>query len=92
MNATRSISSALALSALAVASFGFAADDAFAAYKARVAAGTLTIRGDGASDKLALSLQPASPSTLQIAVKVVPATTRSASTRATACSPTSSSR
>jgi len=68
MNATRSISSALALSALAVASFGFAADDAFAAYKARVAAGTLTIRGDGASDKLALSLQPASPSTLQIDV------------------------
>ena len=40
-------------------------DLAQAAYSARVEAGTLTLRGDSASDKLALRLQPGSPGTLQ---------------------------
>ncbi len=63
---------ALALGALAgaflAASLGFAADDALAAYKAKVDGGTLTISGDGASDKLVLRLAPGSPNTLEVDV------------------------
>ena len=76
MNATHSaariarralLSSALAAAFLA-ASLGFAADDALAAYKARVAGGTLKLSGDGASDKLVLRLQSGSPTTLEVDV------------------------
>ena len=61
---------ALVLIALAgvflAATLGLAADPASAAYTARVEAGTLKVVGDGASDKLALRLQPGSPGLLQV--------------------------
>jgi Ca2+-binding RTX toxin-like protein len=46
----------------------FGSSPAHAAYKASVQNGTLRINGDGASDKLALRLQGASPTTLQVDV------------------------
>ena len=63
---------ALALSALAgafiAALLGFSAEPAFAAYNAKIKGGTLTISGDGASDKLVLRLQSGSPSILEVDV------------------------
>ena len=63
---------ALALGALTgalfAASLGFGADQALAAYTVRVDAGTLTIAGNGASDKLLLTFLGGSPSTLHVDV------------------------
>jgi Ca2+-binding RTX toxin-like protein len=47
---------------------GFAADPALASYDAHVQAGTLQIKGNGASDKLALRLDPNAPNILQVDV------------------------
>jgi Ca2+-binding RTX toxin-like protein len=47
---------------------GFAADPALASYDAHVNAGTLQITGNGASDKLALRLDPNAPNILQVDV------------------------
>ncbi|HKP17295.1 MAG TPA: calcium-binding protein [Gaiellaceae bacterium] len=62
----------LAVGGLAVAFvgvvFGLHAAPALAAYTARVQAGTLTVTGNGASDKLALHLDGLSPNTLQLDV------------------------
>ncbi|HSL63145.1 MAG TPA: hypothetical protein VK874_00685, partial [Gaiellaceae bacterium] len=44
------------------------AEPASAAFAAKVKTGTLTITGDGASDKLALRLAPGVPGTLQVDV------------------------
>ena len=46
----------------------FSAAPAFASYTAGVQGGTLQIKGDGASDKLALRLSPTDPNTLQVDV------------------------
>jgi predicted ester cyclase len=63
---------ALALSVLTgvflAATLAFGAHPALAAYTARVQAGTLRITGNAASDKLALRLDPGSPTTLQLDV------------------------
>ena len=63
---------ALALSVLTgvflAATLAFGAHPALAAYTARVQAGTLKITGNAASDKLALRLEPGSPTTLQVDV------------------------
>jgi Ca2+-binding RTX toxin-like protein len=63
---------ALALGALTGALFaislGFGADQALAAYTVREDAGTLTIAGNGASDKLLLTFLGGSPGTLHIDV------------------------
>ena len=62
----------LALSALTgalfAASLGYGADQALAAYTVRVDAGTLTIAGNGASDKLLLTFVGGSPSELHVDV------------------------
>ena len=50
---------------LAAAAFGFASDQANAAYSARVQTGTLTLKGNAADDKLVLRLAPGAPGTLQ---------------------------
>jgi Ca2+-binding RTX toxin-like protein len=72
MSTKRAGRRALALSALAGALFaallGFSAEPAFAAYNAKIKGGTLTISGDGASDKLVLRLQSGSPSILEVDV------------------------
>jgi Ca2+-binding RTX toxin-like protein len=47
---------------------GFAADPALASYDAHVQNGTLQITGNGASDKLALRLEPGAPNILQVDV------------------------
>ncbi len=47
---------------------GIAADRADAAYSAQVSNGTLTITGNGASDRLALRLQAGVPTTLEVDV------------------------
>ena len=54
--------------ALGAAALAFAAGPAAAAYTAQVQAGTLTIVGDNASDKLALRLAEGAPGTLQLDV------------------------
>ena len=63
---------ALAVSALAgtffAASLGLGAEQALAAYTVKVNAGTLTITGNGASDKLLLTFAGGSPSTLYVDV------------------------
>ncbi len=63
---------ALVLSALAGALFAamlvLAADQAQAAYTARVDAGTLKVTGNSDSDRLVLRLQPGSPTTLEVDV------------------------
>ena len=63
---------ALALSVLTgvflAATLAFGAHPALAAYTARVQAGTLKITGNAASDKVALRLEPGSPTTLQVDV------------------------
>ena len=50
---------------LAAAALGFSPDLAHAAYSARVETGTLTLKGNAASDKLVLRLAPGAPGTLQ---------------------------
>ena len=50
---------------LAAAALGFAPEQAHAAYSARVETGTLTLKGNAASDKLVLRLAPGAPGTLQ---------------------------
>lgn len=62
----RSIRRTLLVGALVAAGASIAADQANAAYSARVSAGTLTLNGDGASDQLALRLQAGSPNILQV--------------------------
>ena len=52
----------------AAAGFALAASPALAAYRAEVSAGTLEITGNGASDKLALQVDPANMSILQLDV------------------------
>jgi Ca2+-binding RTX toxin-like protein len=56
------------LSASVTALLGFNAAPALASYTAGVQAGTLQIKGDGASDKLALRLSPTDPNPLQVDV------------------------
>jgi Ca2+-binding RTX toxin-like protein len=75
MNATTAVLAGrrkLALSALAGAflatTLGLATDEAKAAIKVRVKAGTLTITEDAANDKIVLRLKPGSPDTLQVDV------------------------
>jgi Ca2+-binding RTX toxin-like protein len=53
---------------LAAGAFGFAANDAHAAYSAQVEAGTLLITGDSASESLAVRLAPGSQTQLDIDV------------------------
>ena len=57
-----------ALGVSVAALLGFSAAPALASYTAGVQNGTLQIKGDGASDKLALRLSPTDPNTLQIDV------------------------
>ena len=54
--------------ALFAASLGYGADQALAAYTVRVNAGTLTIAGNGASDKLLLTFAGGSPGMLHVDV------------------------
>jgi Ca2+-binding RTX toxin-like protein len=72
ISTARVVRRVLAVSALAgaflAASAGYGVDQAFAAYKANVQAGTLKIAGNAASDKLALRLKSGSPGTLQVDV------------------------
>jgi RTX calcium-binding nonapeptide repeat (4 copies) len=64
----RTLALSAALAGVFAALLGFSAEPALAAYTARVKAGTLTIAGDAASDKLVLRLQPGSPTTLIVDV------------------------
>jgi hypothetical protein len=64
----RSIRRALLVGALVAAGASIAADHANAAYSASVSGGVLTLDGNGASDRLALRLQPGAPGTLQVDV------------------------
>ena len=65
---TRSIRRALLVGALVAAGAGIAADQASAAYSAQIHGDTLTLDGNGASDRLALRLQAGTPTTLQVDV------------------------
>jgi Ca2+-binding RTX toxin-like protein len=56
------------IGASVAAMLAFSAAPAFASYTARVKEGTLQIKGNGASDKLALRLSPTDPNTLQVDV------------------------
>jgi len=56
------------VAALAAAAIALVPDPAAAAYSAKVSGGTLLVTGDSASDKLALRLQPGSPTTLVVDV------------------------
>ncbi len=56
------------IGALAATMLAFGASPAFAAYTAGVQGGTLQIKGDGVSDKLALRLSPTDPNMLQVDV------------------------
>jgi Ca2+-binding RTX toxin-like protein len=62
----RMTATAIGVSIAAV--LGVAASPALGAYRAQISAGTLRITGDGASDKLALQLDPANPGVLQLDV------------------------
>jgi hypothetical protein len=53
---------------VAAAFGGFAVSPALGAYQAQVSQGTLEITGNGASDKLALQLDPTNPSVVQLDV------------------------
>jgi Ca2+-binding RTX toxin-like protein len=55
-------------SGMTVAALGFAAQQASAAYTAQVQNGVLSVRGDGASDRLALRLAPGQPGLLALDV------------------------
>ena len=65
MNGITTAGRILLVGTISAAVLGFAPDLAQAAYSAHVDAGTLRLRGDSASDKLVLRLQPGSPGTLQ---------------------------
>jgi Ca2+-binding RTX toxin-like protein len=65
MNGITAAGRILLAGTISAAVVGVVPDLAQAAYSARVEAGTLTLRGDSASDRLALRLQPGSPGTLQ---------------------------
>lgn len=58
----------LVVGASVAAGFGLAASPALAAYRAQVSGGKLEVTGDGATDKLAIGLDPANPGTLQLDV------------------------
>ncbi len=64
----RALQGGAVLGASVAALLGFSAAPALASYTAGVQSQTLQIRGDGASDKLALRLSPTDPNTLQVDV------------------------
>src|ERR1700722_15176281 len=64
----RALQGGAALCVSVAALLGFSAAPAFASYTAGVENGTLQIKGDGASDKLALRLSSTDPNTLQVDV------------------------
>jgi hypothetical protein len=64
----RAFARLVVVGAILLAGLGFAADRADAAFSAQVNYGTLTITGNGASDRLALRLQAGVPTTLQVDV------------------------
>jgi Ca2+-binding RTX toxin-like protein len=66
--ARRTLALVLLAACATVAGLLASAEQAHAAYSANVSAQTLTITGDGASDKLALRLASGSPNTLQVDV------------------------
>jgi Ca2+-binding RTX toxin-like protein len=65
MNGITSAARIVLVGTLTALAFGLASEQAQAAYTARVEAATLTLKGDAASDKLVLRLEPGSPNTLQ---------------------------
>jgi hypothetical protein len=64
----RALQGGAALGVSVAALLGFSAAPALASYTAGVENGTLQIKGDGASDKLALRLSATDPNTLQVDV------------------------
>jgi Ca2+-binding RTX toxin-like protein len=64
----RALQGGAVVGASVAAMLAFSAAPAFASYTAGVQGGTLQIKGDGASDKLALRLSPTDPNTLQVDV------------------------
>jgi Ca2+-binding RTX toxin-like protein len=68
MNGTTSAVRTTMVAALAAAAIALIPDPAAAAYSAKVSGDTLLVTGDAASDKLALRLQPGSPTTLVVDV------------------------
>ena len=64
----RALQGGAAIGASVAAMLAFSAAPAFASYTAGVQGGTLQIKGDAASDKLALRLSPTDPNTLQVDV------------------------
>jgi Ca2+-binding RTX toxin-like protein len=64
----RALQGGAVLGASVAAVLGFSAAPALASYQAGVQSQTLQIRGDGASDNLALRLSPTDPNTLQVDV------------------------
>ncbi len=64
----RLLNAVIATSASGAALLGVGATPALASYKAQVQGGTLQITGNGASDKLALHLDPNNPNVLQLDV------------------------
>ena len=68
MSSRRTLSALAVAGGVLVAGLTPALDQARAAYSAGVSAGTLTITGDGAADKLALRLLAAGPNTLVVDV------------------------
>jgi len=64
----RALQGGVVLGASVATLLGFNAASALASYTAGVENGTLQIKGDGASDKLALRLSPTDPNTLQVDV------------------------
>src|ERR1700761_5959560 len=67
-NGARSRLGIVVVGASVAAGFGATAGPALAAYQAQVSGGTLEITGNGASDKLALQLDPTNPGILQLDV------------------------
>ena len=65
MNGMTAAARMLLAGTLAAAALGLVPEQAHAAYSARVEAGTLTLKGNAASDKLVLRLAPGAPGTLQ---------------------------
>jgi hypothetical protein len=64
----RALATGLLAGAFLAVTFAVGAHPAQAAYTARVQAGTLTLTGDAADDKLALRLRAAAPGTLEVDV------------------------
>ena len=65
MNGMTAAARMLLAGSLAAAALGLVPEQAGAAYSARVEAGTLTLKGNAATDKLVLRLAPGTPGTLQ---------------------------